>query len=186
AGRGGGLGGGASGEATATGRAERRGQGGGVAALPIRPLTEEAPVYRRPVSPPADLAARQAPPAVPDPGDPRSALARLLATPELGSKAWIWHQYDYSVRTGTVVGPGGAAAVVRLKGPPSGLALKSAANPVYCALDPRTGAAQAVAEAVRNLACAGAEPVGLTDCLDFGNPENPEIMWQFREAVRGM
>jgi phosphoribosylformylglycinamidine synthase len=174
------------GEVTATGRAELRRHGELVADLPIRPLTEEAPVYRRPAAPPADLAARQASPALPAPGDPRHALARLLATPELGSKAWIWHQYDYSVRTGTVVGPGGDAAVLRLKGTDSGLALKSDVNPVYCALDPRTGGAQAVAEAVRNLACAGAEPVGLTDCLNFGNPENPEIMWQFREAVAGM
>jgi phosphoribosylformylglycinamidine synthase subunit PurL len=174
------------GEVTATGRAELRRHGELVADLPIRPLTEEAPVYRRPAAPPADLAARQAPPALPALGDPRQALARLLATPELGSKAWIWHQYDTSVRTGTVVGPGGDAAVLRLKGTDSGLALTSDVNPVYCALDPRTGGAQAVAEAVRNLACAGAEPVGLTDCLNFGNPENPEIMWQFREAVAGM
>jgi phosphoribosylformylglycinamidine synthase II len=176
----------AIGEVTATGRAELRWHGEAVADLPIRPLTEEAPVYRRPVAPPADLAARQAPPEVPQPGDPLGALARLLATPELASKEWIWHQYDYSVRTGTVVGPGGDAAVLRLKGAPAGLALKSDVNPVYCALDPRTGAAQAVAEAMRNLACAGAEPVGLTDCLNFGNPENPEIAWQFREAVQGM
>jgi phosphoribosylformylglycinamidine synthase subunit PurL len=176
----------AIGEVTATGRAELRWQGEAVADLPIRPLTEEAPVYRRPVAPPADLAARQAPPEVPQPGDPRRALERLLATPELASKDWIWHQYDYSVRTGTVVGPGGDAAVLRLKGTPAGLALTSDVNPVYCALDPRTGGAQAVAEAMRNLACAGAEPVGLTDCLNFGNPENPEIAWQFREAVEGM
>jgi phosphoribosylformylglycinamidine synthase len=126
---------------------------------------------------------------VPEPdaaGGPLGALERLLATPELGSKDWIWHQYDYSVRTGTVVGPGADAAVLRLKGTAAGLALKSDVNPVYCALDPRTGGAQAVAEAMRNLACVGAEPVGLTDCLNFGNPENPEVAWQFREAVRGM
>ncbi|HVT60892.1 MAG TPA: phosphoribosylformylglycinamidine synthase subunit PurL [Thermoanaerobaculia bacterium] len=176
----------AIGEVTATGRAELRFRGRAAADLPIAPLTEEAPVYRRPVAPPAGLERRQLPPEVPQPGDLRGTLERLLATPELASKEWIWHQYDYSVRTGTVQGPGGDAAVLRLKGTPSGLALTSDVNPVYCSLDPRTGGAQAVAEAVRNLACVGAEPVGLTDCLNFGNPENPEIMWQFSEAVRGM
>jgi phosphoribosylformylglycinamidine synthase subunit PurL len=174
------------GEITATGHAELVWHGERVADMPIAPLTEEAPVYRRPAVPPADLAARQAAPSVPQPADPRAALERLLATPELGSKDWIWHQYDYSVRTGTVIGPGGDAAVLRLKGTPAGLALTSDVNPVYCALDPRRGGAQAVAEAMRNLACTGAEAVGLSDCLNFGNPENPEVTWQFAEAVRGM
>jgi phosphoribosylformylglycinamidine synthase len=174
------------GEITGSGRAELLWHGARVADMPIGPLTEEAPVYCRPVAEPAGRAALLAPPEVPQPADPLTALARLLATPELGSKDWIWHQYDYSVRTGTVVGPGGDAAVLRLKGTAAGLALKADVNPVYCALDPRTGGAQAVAEAMRNLACVGAEPVGLTDCLNFGNPENPEIAWQFREAVRGM
>jgi phosphoribosylformylglycinamidine synthase len=154
--------------------------------MPIEPLTEEAPVYRRPVAVPSDLAARQRPPEVPVPDDPAAALRALLATPEMGSKEWIWRQYDHTVRTNTVIGPGGDAAVLLLKGTASGLALTADVNPVYCALDPRRGGAQAVAEAVRNLACAGAEPVGLTDCLNFGNPEDPAISWQFREAVRGM
>ncbi len=174
------------GEVTATGRAELLFRGERVADMPIRPLTEEAPVYRRPAAPPADLAARQAAPEVPPADDPRRALERLLGTPELASKEWIWQQYDHSVRTGTAIGPGGDAAVLRLKGTPAGLALTSDVNPVYCSLDPYTGGAQAVAEAMRNLACAGAEPVGLTDCLNFGNPENPVITWQFAEAVRGM
>jgi phosphoribosylformylglycinamidine synthase len=90
------------------------------------------------------------------------------------------------VRTNTVQGPGGDAAVLLLKGTPNGLALTSDVNPVYCYLDPRQGGRQAVAESVRNLAMVGAEPVGLTDCLNFGNPENPEILWQFREAIRGI
>jgi phosphoribosylformylglycinamidine synthase II len=174
------------GEVTATGRAELRWHGELAADTPIVPLTEEAPVYRRPVAPPAALERRMQPPEVPPPSDLRQTLERLLATPELASKEWIWRQYDHTVRTNTVIGPGGDAAVLLLKGTPSGLALKSDVNPVYCSLDPYTGGAQAVAEAVRNLACVGAEPVGLTDCLNFGNPENPEVMWQFREAVRGM
>jgi phosphoribosylformylglycinamidine synthase subunit PurL len=175
------------GEITSGERAVLRAGGKVVADLPVAPLTAAAPVYRRPAAPPADLFDRQAPPEVPPPKDgPGGALTALLSTPELGSKEWIWRQYDHTVRTNTVLGPGGDAAVLLLKGTPAALALVSDVNPVYCWLDPRTGAAQAVAEAVRNLACAGAEPVGLTDCLNFGNPENSEITWQFREAVRGM
>ncbi|HEX2463178.1 MAG TPA: AIR synthase related protein, partial [Thermoanaerobaculia bacterium] len=114
------------------------------------------------------------------------ALERLLSTPELGDKSWIWRQYDHSVRGNTVIGPGGDAALLRIKGTSFGLGLTCDVNPVYCWLDPRTGGAQAVAEAARNLACVGAQPVGLTDCLNFGSPENPAIAWQFRECVRGM
>ncbi|HTQ80323.1 MAG TPA: phosphoribosylformylglycinamidine synthase subunit PurL [Thermoanaerobaculia bacterium] len=174
------------GEVTATGRAVLVWHGETVADMPILPLTQEAPVYRRPAEPPADLAERQRSPEVPAVADPLGDLARLLATPELASKRWIWRQYDHTVRTNTVLGPGGDAAVLLLKGTPAGLAMTSDVNPVYCYLDPRRGGAQAVAEAVRNLACVGAEPVGLTDCLNFGNPERPEILWQFREAIRGM
>jgi phosphoribosylformylglycinamidine synthase subunit PurL len=174
------------GEVTTTGRAVLTWQGQTVADIPIRPLTDDAPVYRRPVAEPADLEERWKAPEVPQPSDPRESLERLLATPDFGSKAWIWQQYDHTVRTNTVQGPGGDAAVLLLKGTPSGLAMTCDVNPVYCSLDPRRGGAQAVAEAVRNLACVGAEPVGLTDCLNFGNPENPEVSWQFREAIRGM
>lgn len=174
------------GEITGEARGEIRNGGEIEASLPIAPLTDEAPVYRRPVAEPGDLARRWEPPAVPEPDDPGAALERLLATPDLASKEWIWRQYDHTVRTNTATGPGGDAAVLLLKGTPNGLALTSDVNPVYCGLDPRRGGGQAVAEAVRNLACVGAEPVGLTDCLNFGNPENPEVMWQFRECVRGM
>ncbi len=176
----------AVGEVAAGDRAAIAFSGETVADVPIRPLTEGAPVYERPAAPPAGLAARQAPPEVPVPDDPGAALRALLATPELPSKEWIGRQYDHTVRTNTVVGPGGDAAVLLLKGTPAGLALTSDVNPVYCHLDPRRGGMQAVAEAVRNLACAGADPLGLTDCLNFGNPERPEIAWQFRECVRGM
>ena len=157
-----------------------------IGTLPIREIVENGPVYERPEAPPANLAKRQAAPDVPPAEDPGKVLERLLDTPELGSKRFIYQQYDHTVRTSTVAGPGGDAAVILLKGTSAGLALASDVNPVYCALDPRTGGAQAVVEAVRNLACVGAEPVGLTDCLNFGNPENPEVMWQFRECVRGM
>ena len=174
------------GEVRNGGRAEIRHRGKVVAEMPIAPLTDDAPVYERPVAVPKDLARRQSAPEVPPVTDPAATLRALLATPELGSKEWIWRQYDHTVRTNTVIGPGGDAAVLRLKGTPSGLAMTSDVNPVYCALDPRSGGRQAIAEAVRNLACVGAEPVGVTDCLNFGSPENPEILWQFREAVRGL
>nr|XP_061797921.1 phosphoribosylformylglycinamidine synthase subunit PurL-like [Nerophis lumbriciformis] len=174
------------GEVTGDGRARIFHRGSEVADMPIEPISEAGPEYRRPVREPADLAARQARPEVPQASDPGGSLKALLGTPELGSKEWIWRQYDHTVRTNTVIGPGGDAAVLLLKGTPAGLALTSDVNPVYCSLDPRRGGAQAVAEAVRNLACAGAKPIGLTDCLNFGNPEIPEISWQFRECVRGM
>jgi phosphoribosylformylglycinamidine synthase len=175
------------GEVVPGGRAQVVWRGATVADMPIRPLTDDAPVYHRPVAEPRDLQQRQAAPEVPPPPAALAeTLRRLLSTPELGSKEWIWRQYDHTVRTNTVQGPGGDAAVLLLKGTPAGLAMTSDVNPVYCALDPRRGGAQAVVEAARNLACVGAEPVGLTDCLNFGSPENPEIAWQFRECVRGM
>ena len=174
------------GELTDTGRAVITAGGAIAADIPVAPLTDQAPVYRRPVVMPKDLEARQRAPGVPLPEDPAAALQSLLTTPEMASKEWIWRQYDHTVRSNTILGPGGDAALLRLKGTPSGLALTCDVNPVYCSLDPRSGGAQAVAEAVRNLACVGAEPVGLTDCLNFGNPESPEVSWQFRECVRGI
>jgi phosphoribosylformylglycinamidine synthase len=174
------------GEVTRDARAEIRHRGKLEASMPIAPLTDDAPVYERPVAEPAWLAALQETPEIPPADDPTGCLERLLATPDLGSKEWIWRQYDYTVRTNTVRGPGGDAAVLVLKGTPNGLALTSDVNPVYCYLDPYRGGMQAVAEAARNLAMVGADPVGLTDCLNFGNPENPEILWQFREAIRGI
>jgi phosphoribosylformylglycinamidine synthase II len=157
-----------------------------MATIPIAALDTACPIYRRPVAVPKDIAERQRDPEVPAAEDPTDALIRLLETPDLASKAWIWHQYDHSVRTNTVRGPGGDAAVLALKGTPAGLALCSDVNPVYCSLDPYSGGSQAVVEAARNLACVGAEPIGLTDCLNFGNPENPEVAWQLRECIHGM
>jgi len=174
------------GHVTDTAHAVIRHHGEVVADMPIEPLTDEAPMYRRPIAPPADLVRRQEAPSLPELNDPMSTLSDLLGTPDLCSKEWIWRQYDHTVRTNTIAGPGGDAAVLRLKGTPSALAVTSDVNPVYCSLDPRRGGMQAVTEAMRNLACVGAEPVGLTDCLNFGNPENPEISWQFSECVAGM
>ncbi len=156
-----------------------------VADLPIAPLTEAAPVYDRAAVPPAPPE-----PFRPDPEalriDPAAALLRLLASPELASKRWIFEQYDHQVMADTVRGPGGDAAVVRIHGTDRGLALTTDCTPVYCAADPRTGGRQAVAEAYRHLCAVGARPLAITNCLNFASPERPEVMGQFAAAVEGM
>ena len=114
------------------------------------------------------------------------ALRTLLASPAIASKRWVYRQYDHMVRTNTLVLPGMGAGVVRVKGTNRALALSVDGNGRYCYLDPYRGAILAVIEAARNVACAGAEPIGATNCLNFGNPERPEIMWQFGRAVEGI
>ncbi len=114
------------------------------------------------------------------------ALLRLLASPNVASKRWVFRQYDHQVQTNTVVSPGGDASVLRVKGARQGIALSTDGNGRYCYLDPFVGGQIAVAEACRNVSCAGAEPIALTDCLNFGNPEKPEIYYQFEECVKGM
>ncbi|HEY4228976.1 MAG TPA: phosphoribosylformylglycinamidine synthase subunit PurL [Thermoanaerobaculia bacterium] len=156
-----------------------------VADLPAAPLSDRAPVYDRP---------RAAPPAVPspkwrdepEPSDHGAALRQLLASPNVAEKSWIWRQYDHMVQTNTVERPGGDAAVIRVKGTKKGVAMKSDVNPFFCQADPYRGGAIAVAEAARSVACVGARPLAITDCLNFGNPEKPEVMAQFEAAVRGI
>jgi phosphoribosylformylglycinamidine synthase len=121
-----------------------------------------------------------------EPDDYAGALRAVLASPNVAEKSWIWTQYDHMVGTNTVERPGGDAAIVRVKGTRKALALKSDVNPFFCALDPYRGAAIAVAEAARSIACTGAKPLAVTDCLNFGNPEKPEVMAQFEAAVRGI
>jgi phosphoribosylformylglycinamidine synthase len=111
---------------------------------------------------------------------------RLLAAPTIANKAWMYRQFDHMVRTNTVVLPGLGAPVVRVKENGCGIAMSVDGNGRFCLLDPRQGARLAVAEAARNVACAGGRPIGATNCLNFGNPERPEIMWQFAEAVAGI
>ncbi|MDP2052096.1 MAG: AIR synthase related protein, partial [Acidobacteriota bacterium] len=159
-----------------------------VADVPNRALTDEAPVYRRPMQEPSwqkdaqqlSLAALGPPPAA------QAAFDRLLAVPTIASKRWAYGQYDHSVGTNTIAQPGMSAAVVRVKGTTTGLAVSVDGNGRFCYLDPHRGAMLAVAEAARNVACAGGEPIGGTNNLNFGNPERPEIMWQLGEAVRGI
>jgi phosphoribosylformylglycinamidine synthase II len=163
-------------------------RGAQVAHLPIALLTDEAPAYERPAAPPGDFDEQQELQLdrIPLPGDYNQTLLTLLDSPNIASKQWVYRQYDYLVRSNTVVEPGSDAAVIRIKGTRKGIALSVDCNSRYCALDPYVGAMIAVVESARNVVCAGAEPLGITDCLNFGNPEKPAIMWQFAEAVRGI
>jgi len=159
-----------------------------VAEVPNRALTDEAPVYNRPIAEPAGRdELHQIPRALlaitPQPSD---IFVRLLESPTIASKRWIYHQYDHMVRTNTIAPAGDTAGVVRIKGTTRALAMSVDGNGRFVALDPRQGAKLALAEAARNVACAGATPIGATNCLNFGNPERPEIMWQFAEAVAGL
>ena len=122
----------------------------------------------------------------PEEADLRWTLEQLLGSPTIASKRWVFQQYDHTVRTGTVVGPGGDAAVVRIRGTDRAIALKTDCNGRYAYLDPREGARIAVAEAARNVACTGARPLAITNNLNFGNPRRPEVYFQLREAVAGM
>ena len=123
---------------------------------------------------------------LPDCDDANDALLRLLSSPEVASKRWVWRQYDHQVLTNTVVGPGSDAAVMRIKGTKKAIALATDGDGRLCYLDPYVGGAMAVAEAARNLVCAGAEPIALTDCLNFGNPEKPDVYYQLDQCIRGM
>jgi len=160
-----------------------------VAEIPNPALTDEAPLYKRPL-------ARWEPPVpreVPEQinlgrtSDFTAALKSLLASPNICGKRWVWQQYDHMVQTNTVEAPGsGDAGVIRIKGTQRGLAMSLDGNGRWSYLDPRLGAMHAVAESARKVACAGATPVGATNCLNFGNPEKPHIMWQFSQTIDGM
>ena len=159
-----------------------------VAEIPAHALAEEGPVHERPAVRPAYVDAAHAfnPSALPVPDDLNAVLMRLLASPTIASKRPVWRQYDHMLFLNTLVLPGSDAVVLRLKGTPLAIALSTDGNGRYVYLDPREGARLAVAEAARNVSCAGAVPLAVTNCLNFGSPERPEIMWQFAEAVRGM
>ncbi|MGH9581113.1 MAG: phosphoribosylformylglycinamidine synthase subunit PurL, partial [Terriglobales bacterium] len=159
-----------------------------VADIPNASLTDDAPLYQRPMEKwvcplpremPAGVRLRRS-------GDFTAEFKRLLAAPNLCSKRWIFEQYDSMVQTNTMEGPGADAGVMRIKGTDRGLAMALDGNGRWCYLDPRLGAMHAVAEAARNVACAGAHPVAATNCLNFGNPEKPTIMAQFSETVDGL
>ena len=176
------------GEVTADGLFRTLWRGEEVVRIPVSALTSQAPAYERPAARPAGLTARQQLDldALPLPTDYAAVLTTLLTTPNLASKEWVYRQYDFLVGGNTVVRPGSDAAIIRLKESDKGLGISVDCNSRYCALDPERGAAIAVAESARNLAVSGARPVALSDCLNFGNPEKPEVMWQFVQAIDGM
>jgi len=152
--------------------------------IPADKLANDAPVYRRE----AVAAEKQKELVITDVAevDPKESLLRLLAHPTIASKNWVYRQYDYTVRAGTVVPPGSDAAVFYVREAGKFLGATTDCNGLYCQLDPREGARIAVAEAARNLACSGATPLAVTDNLNFGNPYRPENFWQLREAVEGL
>jgi phosphoribosylformylglycinamidine synthase II len=171
------------GELSAERRFRVRYRGQLVADLPVGALADEAPAYDRPAHP-------IIPPPAPAPVQPRptpaQALCRLLDWPTVASKRWVFRQYDSLVQSNTVVGPGSDAAVIRIKGLERALALSVDSNPRACARDPYLGAIAAVCEAARNVACVGARPLAISDCLNYGNPERAGVMWQFARGVAGI
>ena len=160
-----------------------------VAEIPNEALTDDAPVYKRPLArwePPVE---REMPESIElsQSGDFTENFKALLASPNICSKRWVWQQYDHMVQTNTVEAPGaGDGGVIRIKGSKRGLAMALDGNGRWCYLDPKLGAMHAVAEACRNVACTGATPIGATNCLNFGNPEKPHIMWQFSQVIDGI
>lgn len=159
-----------------------------VGRVPAKSLAEDAPVYHRDYKEPTyykqlkdlDIEGLEMP------ADFNGVLISLLNSPNIASKEWVYRQYDHMVRTCTAVVPGSDAAVIRIRGTGKAIALTTDCNGRYCYLDPGVGGAIAVAEAARNLVCSGAKPLAVTDCLNFGNPEKPEVFWQFRQAVSGL
>ncbi|MGE0682744.1 MAG: phosphoribosylformylglycinamidine synthase subunit PurL [Candidatus Binatia bacterium] len=176
------------GEVTDDGQFRAWWDGEEVVRIPVTALTDDAPVYERPTKQPDDFAERQKLDvgALPLPTDYGQVLLKLLTSPNLASKEWVYRQYDSFVCGNTVVQPGSDAAIIRLKGTTKGIGLTVDCNSRYCLLDPYRGGQIAIAEGARNLAVSGARPVALSDCLNFGNPEKPEVMWQFQQAIAGM
>jgi phosphoribosylformylglycinamidine synthase len=171
------------GEVTDTGHMVLEFDGEVVCDIPLAPLADEAPCYERPYAipkPPEPLTD------VPQSRDIAADLLKLMGSPNLASRRWIWEQYDQSVGADTVQRPGGDAAVVRVHGSKKALAITTDCTPRYCYADPVEGGKQAVAEAYRNLCAVGAKPLAITNCLNFGNPQRPEIMGQFVGCVQGM
>ncbi len=159
-----------------------------VAKVPVNALTSKAPVYERPISPPAyqDFIVSLNIETIPQPKSYEDSLLTLLQSPSFASRAWIYQQYDHMVQTNTVLGPGRGAAVLRIKEADVMLAITVDGNSVYTLLNPYYGGACAVAEAARNLVCVGAKPIGMTNCLNFGNPERPETLWALALSIEGM
>ncbi|MBM7580422.1 phosphoribosylformylglycinamidine synthase subunit PurL [Jeotgalibacillus terrae] len=162
-------------------------EGNVVADVPVDALAEDAPVYHKPSKEPAYYREFQAiENAEPEVENVEETLHALLKQPTIASKEWVYDQYDYQVRTNTVVTPGSDAAVLRIRGTEKALAMTTDCNSRYLYLDPETGGKIAVAEAARNIVCSGGRPLAITDCLNFGSPDKPEIFWQMEKSVDGM
>jgi len=182
------------GQVTEGGIARIKNNGRVAAEIPAHPLAEEGPLYNRPLTAPAPRVESEKDwfAFAPQGTNLTQNFVKLLASPAIASKRWITEQYDTSVRTNTLAGPGASdAAVVRIKDPRTGevkraLALSTDGNGRWCQLNPRVGAMHAVAEAARNVAASGARPIAATNCLNFGSPEKPEVMWQFSQAIDGL
>jgi phosphoribosylformylglycinamidine synthase subunit PurL len=157
-----------------------------VADVPVGSISADAPVYDRPVKEPSPSRATVTVTSRSNAPSPAEALRAIISSPNVASKRMVYRQYDSIVQGNTVVGPGSDAAVLRIKDSRRGLALKVDSNPRACALDPYIGAIATVCEAARNVACAGARPAGITNCLNYGNPERPEIMWQLVRGIEGL
>ncbi|WP_414499757.1 phosphoribosylformylglycinamidine synthase subunit PurL [Zymobacter sp. IVIA_12111.31 C1] len=158
-----------------------------VADLPVASLTDEAPVAHPPSREPARFSEwQQMTPWQPTITDAQDTLLKLLARPSIASKAWVYEQFDHMVQTNTIVRPGSDAAVVRVRGTRKALAMTTDCNARYIELDPEVGGRIAIAEAARNLVCSGARPLGVTDGLNYGSPEKPEIFWQLKQSVKGL
>jgi phosphoribosylformylglycinamidine synthase subunit PurL len=171
------------GRVTDTGRMVLKWKGGTAADIPLAPLADDAPCYDRPwVATPK----REPLAGVPECVDVAADLVKLMASPDISSRRWIWEQYDHMVCADTVQRPGGDAAIVRVHGTGKALAITTDVTPRYCRADPREGGKQAIAEAYRNLCAVGATPLATTDCMNFGNPQRPEIMGQFVGCIDGM
>lgn len=158
------------------------------AEIPAKALADEGPLYTREEKKPEYLESAQKLDLskIKVPADFNAVLKKLLDHPTIASKAWVWEQYDHMVKTDTVFYPGHDAALIRIKDTSTGIAVSTDCNSAYCYLDPYEGGKIAVAEGVRNVVCTGAKPLGMTNCLNFGNPMKPEIFWQFHQAVLGM
>ncbi|MGE7206546.1 phosphoribosylformylglycinamidine synthase subunit PurL, partial [Sphingomonas sp. NPDC019816] len=170
------------GHVTETGRMVLRHKGEVVCDIPLAPLADDAPLYDRPHVP------TKVPAAITSPGcqDPAADLLKLMGSPDIASRRWIWEQYDHMVGGDTVQRPGGDAAVVRVHGTQKGLAMSTDCTPRYCYADPVTGGMQAVVETWRNITAVGAKPLAITNCLNFANPQRPEIMGQIVGCLEGM
>ncbi|MFC0333997.1 phosphoribosylformylglycinamidine synthase subunit PurL [Paenibacillus sepulcri] len=176
------------GKVTDDGRLRLFHQGQEVADMPVTALVDECPVYNKPSKEPAYYGENASvdTTAYPEVTDLTDALKQVLASPTVASKEWVYNQYDYMVRTSTAVQPGSDAAVVTIRGTRKGLAMTTDCNGRYVYLDPEVGGQIAVAEAARNIVCSGAEPLAITDNLNFGNPEKPEVFWQIEKAADGI